>query len=137
MYWHNAEDCRDLWSEDWLYDECENSIKQGDRASGDPRIIVVLTPKLIEIPQGGWKHPIALVLTDTLVVAARKKGIVGRRADIKQWNRYDFPQCGVGPWRGSGPLHEVRLDHDDEGRLRFVFKSPASAVQVGEYFASG
>ena len=138
MHWSSAPDERQRRTDDWLFDECESAIPPESRVSGNPQIQMLMSPKRLELQQEEWKKvPIAMLVTSTLIVVARRKGSLGKKAEVHQWFRYDFSRYDVGLWRGSGPLYEVRVDHEVQGRLKFVFDTPREADTLGGYFANG
>ena len=135
MYWPKAEDLRRLPTPDWLFDACEESIEPDARVSGDPQVLMVMTPRDVELEGKIWSHPIALLVTPILVVAARKRALGNR--EVQSWFRWDIPRYGVGLWRGAGPGYAVTMEHGAQGRFSFVFETPDEAESLGRYWASG
>jgi hypothetical protein len=131
-------DLRRLWTHDLVFDACENEIGSDERiGDDDPQILMVMSPLRAELRLGTvWSHPISLLVTEDLVIAGRKRAL-GRRADVQRWFRWHFPEYSVGLWRGAGPGYAVRMRHEDEGILSFVFKTPEEADALGRYFAEG
>lgn len=136
MYWNRAVDHRQLWTHDWMFDECESAISQDERVSGDPQVLMIFSPRAVEVRSADWKHPISLLVTNTHIVAARKKTLQ-KHAEIMKWFRYDFNQYGVGLWRGYGPGFSVHAMHETQGRVAFVFTHAQEAEPLGNWFRDG
>jgi hypothetical protein len=134
MYWRQALDARQLRTEDWITDACENALGADDRlGAGDPQIISLMSPRTIVIGGQWWKFPISLLLTPTHVVAGRKKGL-GRKADVHKWFRYDFVRFATS---SDDRNYTVRVVHQDDGDITFHFSSPSEADMFADYCRTG
>lgn len=135
MHWREARNLRQLNTPEGLFDIAENSIGPDARVSDDPLIHFTLTPVRFEWSGGHFEHPLALLVAETVLVLAAPGRGWSAKIQTPQWFRYHFMRYGVGLWRGAGPHYEVRVDHEQQGRLVFVFRTPLEAEALGEYFA--
>ena len=135
MYWQSAPNQRDLRTEDWLNDACENAITANERVSGDPELVALMSPKRVEFkyPKEPWGFPLTLLLTPSNLVLGRKKAF-GKRPEVIKFRRYDFIEFAV----GDHPIgYYCLMVHGQLGDVRVVFHTPNAARFLADYCASG
>lgn len=132
--WSAAQAFRDATIDDWLFDTAEETIGQDHRVSGDPQALFITTPVMIEIGNDVWNHPIAMLLTQTRMVLARKKGL-GHRAETLNLSRYDFFRYSQPSMEGNRAV--IRADHRDRGVMWFYYFSIDPVEALATYFKSG
>lgn len=129
MGWRDAIDTRVLNVDETLFDEIERDLKPPES------IVMVAVPRRFAGYLDEWVDmTYAMAITQQRLLIARRKGLL-RGVQFKTWTCEDFGRYGVGLWRGSGPGHEVRLDHETEGRIVFVFHTPNEAELVANRIA--
>jgi hypothetical protein len=128
--WREANDTRTLWTHDWLFDAMEKRLDWAEA----PRLVA--SPTRFEGRPGDvWKQPLSMLVTSRRVLLARKK-VLGKRSDVRTWWCHAISRYDTGQSR-SGSGWEVRFDHESNGWIVFVFRTPQEADCVAKLIAYG
>jgi hypothetical protein len=124
--WRAATDLRRLPTADWLLDEMDGHVPDGD--------VLRLVTAAAWLVVGGvrWEEPpsVPLLITAERLVVGHRRGRVGRRAEVRVWLCRDLTLRTVRPLRGDAAFTVVEFDHWTTGLVSIVFVSPAEAEVV-------
>lgn len=132
--WREAQDLRQAPVDDEVLDGAESAIQSDDRIGHDPRVRFIMSPVTVEFGEETWTSPSGMLLTDSLLVFARRKGLA-RRLQVVQFHLWDCPRYSQPTTAG---IHwRVRFDRDHGGSVVTYFRTRSEADALCDYFASG
>jgi hypothetical protein len=131
--WRAATDLRRLPTTEWLLDQMDASL-----GPSDPALVVTAAAWMVA-GTDRWDDPpsIPVIVTHQRLVTGRRRGRVGRRAEIRQWNIGDLTLRRQRPLHSDAAFTVLELDHWIEGTVGLVFVSPAEAGVVASLVAPG
>lgn len=132
MEWPTASDFRDLRTDDWLTDACENAVTDDDRISGRAGVQGLFTPVSVDFDRGGeqWRHPVPLLAVGAGLVLCRKQGF-GRGVQALMLRAFEIVAVGTDV-AYDGHRYSVAIDHEVRGRILFKFTNAAPAHALKE-----
>lgn len=133
--WHSALDLRGTNVGDNLVVAAEAALDEDERISGDPQALAVIAVTSLQLGYERWRHPIALLVTETTLVFAHFKGIA-RRVETRKLFRYDCPQYGQ-PQAVGPSTFRLPFVHETLGPVDAYFATFREAEWLSQYWANG